>query len=329
MDSIIVRRRTARPARGDGRVEWLAMTPSSRHRLALALIFITPAMWSTNYLVARAAAGIVPPHALAFWRWFFAFLLMLPFAWSNLRAQWPHWKREWPDFILLGLFGMWICGAFVYIGGETTSALNIGLIYAAAPVVISLIAHWLFKEHLSPVQYCGIALCLFGVLFVILKGQLQQLAAVVLTVGDGWIVAAASSWVLYSLLLRKRKSVLDPFARLTCIAAGGLVVLLPFVLIETYMLGAPKLTTQTATLIGLVAVLPGFGAYQAYSFMQKELGTARASLVLYLGPPYAAAIAWVILDEIPKWYHYAGALLVLGGMFLASRKTLFPIRKPI
>jgi drug/metabolite transporter (DMT)-like permease len=303
------------------------MTPSSRRRLALALILITPAMWSTNYLVARAAAGIVPPHALAFWRWFFAFLLMLPFAWSSLHTHWPHWKREWPDFILLGMFGMWICGAFVYIGGETTTALNIGLIYAAAPVVISLIAHWVFKEHLSPLQYSGIALCLLGVIFVIFKGQLNELANVVLTVGDGWIVIAASSWVVYSLLLRKRKTVLDPFARLTCITAGGLVVLLPFLLIETTTLGAPPLNIQTATLIGLVALLPGFGAYQAYSFMQKELGTARASLVLYLGPPYAAAVAWIFLGEVPQWYHYTGALLVLGGMFLASRKTLFPIRK--
>ena len=32
------------------------------HRLALALIFVTPALWCVNYLVARWAPGVVAPN---------------------------------------------------------------------------------------------------------------------------------------------------------------------------------------------------------------------------------------------------------------------------
>jgi drug/metabolite transporter (DMT)-like permease len=296
------------------------VTASARRQWALALMLITPLMWSVNYLVARAAAGLVPPNALAFWRWFFAFLIMLPFAWPSLKKLWPSWTNEWPDFLALGFFGMYICGAWVYIGGQTTTAVNISLIYAACPVVIALVAHWVFKEHLSIFQVFGIALCLAGVLYVIFKGDIQHLQRVQFTVGDLWILAAATSWVCYSLLLRKRKTVLDPFARLTCIVAGGLVVLLPFVLWETWTLGPPPLNGTTMGLIALVAIFPGFGAYQAYSFMQKELGTAKAGLVLYAGPIAAALAGWAVLGEVPKAYHYLGAMMILGGMYMAHRK---------
>jgi len=95
-------------------------------------------MWSVNYIVARISAGVVEPHLLALMRWSMAFCLMLPFAWRELADNWPAWKREWPQLILLGALGMWVCGAFVYIGGKTTEAINIGLLYALAPVMIAL-----------------------------------------------------------------------------------------------------------------------------------------------------------------------------------------------
>ena len=43
-------------------------TTSSR-RLAWLLLWITPALWSSNYLIARAADGVVTPHVLALLRW--------------------------------------------------------------------------------------------------------------------------------------------------------------------------------------------------------------------------------------------------------------------
>ena len=43
----------------------LLKNPESRHRLALWLLWITPALWSVNYIVARSAPGVVSPHVLA------------------------------------------------------------------------------------------------------------------------------------------------------------------------------------------------------------------------------------------------------------------------
>ena len=44
--------------------------------------------------------------------------------------------REWKRCLVLVALGMWICGAWVYIGGRTTAAINISLICSIAPVLI-------------------------------------------------------------------------------------------------------------------------------------------------------------------------------------------------
>ena len=300
-------------------VELTVLTAASRLRFAQLLIVITPAIWSTNYIVARAAPGVIEPHLLAFLRWLIAFLLMLPLAWRELSERWPEWRHEWKGLLVLGALGMWICGAFVYIGGETTEAINIGLIYAIAPVLIAVASARLFADRLRSWQILGLLMALTGVVFIVSRGSLEKILAVDFTRGDIWIIVAVISWTVYSLLLRARPSCLGTFARLTAICGFGLLVLLPFTVVEWVVTTPPTDWPKALFISAMAGLLPGFGAYQAYSFMQKELGAARTGLVLYLGPVYTAFIAWWLLGEAPMWFHVVGTLLILPGMYLAMR----------
>ena len=54
-------------------------TPESRERRALWLLWVTPALWSVNYIVARTAPGVVEPHMLAMGRWALAGLILCVF----------------------------------------------------------------------------------------------------------------------------------------------------------------------------------------------------------------------------------------------------------
>ncbi len=290
-----------------------------RQRLAQTLLFVTPLFWSMNYIGARSAVGHIGGHQLALGRWALAFLIMLPFCWQELRDRWPQWRGEIPLMLLLGALGMWICGAFVYIGAQTTPAVNIGLLYALAPVLIAVLSVRLLGEKLSWAQVAGAALAIAGVLVILFKGALAHALALELTSGDLWIAVAALAWVAYSLLLKGRPSVLGPFARLTAITGAGVLVLLPFTAVEVAVTGLAEPSWRVLGLIVLVAVLPGVGAYQSYSFVQRELGAARTGLILYLGPIYAALTAWALLGEQPHWYHALGAALILPGIWLATR----------
>jgi len=291
-----------------------------RQRIAQGLLWITPALWSSNYIIARASEGVIAPHALALGRWTLALALLLPLSAGALLAGFDRWKHEWKQMLLLGALGMWICGAFVYQGAHTTSAINIGLIYAASPVAIAWVSTRLLGEHVSGWQRAGMALALAGVVFVIAKGDPGNLMSVRFTVGDLWIVAAAVSWVAYTVLLQRWPSALGPTPRLAAITFGGLLVLLPFTALELAWQPGPPLGMQALLLIVLAGLLPGFFSYQAYGYMLRELGAARSSLVMYLAPVYAAFTSWALLGEAPRWYHAVGAVLILPAIWLATRK---------
>jgi drug/metabolite transporter (DMT)-like permease len=294
-------------------------SPSER-RLAFAFLFIAPALWSVNYLVARWAPGVIAPHMLALGRWAVAVLLLGVFCWREIVAKRQHIRAEAGHFIVLGALGMWVCGAFVYIGGHGTTAVNIGLIYAGSPVLIALVSALWLHERFGARQWLGVALAVAGVVHIIIKGQWGALGAVRINGGDAWIAVAMVCWAAYSLLLRAWPSAFGPLARLTLIACGGVVVLVPFTVIEAVWWWPSTLSWQSVALVLASALLPGAAAYGAYSYMQRVLGAARVGMVLYLGPLYAALAAWLVLGESIERFHFIGAALVLGGIALATRR---------
>jgi drug/metabolite transporter (DMT)-like permease len=297
------------------------MPAISRQRWAAALLFLTPALWAVNYLVARRAPGVIPPHLLALLRWGLAGCAFALGARAELWTQRQHLLRDWKHYLVLGTLGMWICGAWVYVGARTTTALNISLIYALCPVLIAAASAAWLKERLSRWQVLGIVIALSGVLHVVLKGEWAGLAGVQWVAGDLWILAATVSWAGYSLLLKKWPSPLSPAGRLAAISLAGVLVLLPFALWEAASSATPVLTAAGLSLAVVAAVFPGYLAYLAYSVMQRELGAARVSVVLYLGPLYAAALGWLVLDEALHPFHAVGMLLVLPGIYLVTRKS--------
>ena len=290
-------------------------------RWALALLFITPLLWSVNYLVGRLAPGIIAPHMLALLRWTLAGLVLLPFAWPELLAKRSSvFKNGW-HYLVFGALGMWICGAWVYIGARSTGATNIALIYALSPVCIALVSSIWLRERLGWLQWLGITLAFAGLVHVVIKGKWSALAQVRLVAGDLWILAATVSWTVYSILLKRWPTDFSPMARLVLIISGGVLVLLPLTALEA-LSGLPMTQTiwgwKTAVLVIAAGVIPGAGAYLAYATLQKTLGAARAGLTLYLGPVYAALVAHAVLGEPIQVYHALGAAVILPGIYLAS-----------
>ena len=294
--------------------------PGGDARLAHILLFVTPALWSVNYLVARWAPGVIAPHMLALCRWSLAVLLLGAFCWRELAAKRQLMRAEAGHFVVLGALGMWVCGAFVYIGGRSTLAVNIGLIYAAAPVLIILASALWLHERLNALQGAGIALALAGVLHIVFKGHWADVLHVGVNPGDVWIACAMLCWTAYSLLMRAWPSAFGALAHLTLIACGGVLVLIPFTLWEAVYWLPSTLSWQSAGLVFAAALLPGAAAYGAYSFMLRVLGPARVSSVLYLSPLYSAAIGWAVLGEGIEWFHAIGALLILPGIWLSTRR---------
>jgi drug/metabolite transporter (DMT)-like permease len=298
-------------------------------RQALALLWLVPALWTVNYIVARKAPGVIGPYLLAFGRWGLAALFLLLLTRSELWRQRADIAKVWWQYLVLGTLGMVICGAWVYHGARSTGAMNIALIYAASPVLIGLGAVIWLGERFGLRQGLGVALAIAGVVHVVVKGQWTALAGVQFSAGDLWIVAATVSWAAYALLQKQWPSPLSATARLAAICIGGTLVLIPPTAWEMSRPDALPLSAYGLWLIVVAAIVPGLGAYWIYGWAQKILGASRVAVSLYLGPLYAGLAAWGVLGEPLGWHHAVGALLILPGVFLVTGRAPVPVRPPL
>ncbi|MBS27597.1 MAG: EamA family transporter [Alphaproteobacteria bacterium] len=287
---------------------------------ALILLFIVPALFSTNIIVARAVNDTVPPFALAYWRWMLAFLLFLPVVGPELWRHRAAIVDEWRDLLVLGILGIGICGAFVYIGAATTSATNIGLIFGSAPIIIAGTATLMYGEPMVRAKAAGIFISLLGVLIVVFRGDMAAVLALTFVPGDLWIAAAALAWAIYSVMLRHRPGQLPARVRFSATMLFGALSLLPFYIVESAQGVLPSLSVETVGAMLVVAIVPGLAAYIGYARIQRSLGAGSTGLILYLAPTYTALFGWVLLGETLEPYHFAGAALILPGIFLSTRR---------
>lgn len=287
-------------------------------RLAYGLLLLTPLLFSANALTARWVGDSLPPVAMAFWRWALTLVFLFPYAGRQFFAGWRDLAREWRVLLLLGFLGMGLCGAPVYMGARTTSATNIGLIYALTPILIVVISWLGWRETVTRRQVLGIAVALAGVLAIIARGDPAFIVRLDFVPGDFFILAAMTAWALYSVVLKHRPSRQPMAARFIAIVIAGVVVMLPFYGIELALGERMPLEMRTLGVLLVLALVSGIGAFLAYGKLVAMVGPARTGLLLYLGPIYNAVLAWLLLGERIETYHFAGAVLILGGIALAT-----------
>ena len=281
------------------------------------LLLLVALFWSGNSIVGRAVIDAVPPLGLAFWRWFFAFLLLLPFAWKPMRDDLPLIKMEWKRIVLLGLVGITAFNTGLYIGLHTTHAINSGLIQTLMPLMVIVLVVFL-GEFPSLSQLSGILLAFAGVIYMLFRGDMELMRHLAFTRGDLWILSAVFLYALYSVGLRWRPR-LHPLSFLAATFAVGWISLLPLYLGET-MLGHPMpFTAASIGAIFYVSIFPSILAYLFYNRAVEVLGAARAGVALYLVPVILSVLAIILLGETFHLYHGIGMLFIMGGIAIAEK----------
>ena len=276
---------------------------------------------ASNLVVARGGVEYVPPISLAFWRWFFVFLILLTFTYKIIFKNIKYLKKEYKKLFFLGIMGCGVCGAFPFMAGTTTTVANMGIIYTSSPIFIILISSYFYKERLNIFQLLGLVLCFAGVISIIAKGDMSLLVSLKFTSGDLWMLGAAVGWALYAVFLLNWKSKFSLFSRFTIIAFFGAISLLPFSLFENYFIRSVIFNNNFYFWTIFAAISPGIIAFSLYTQVQKNLGASITGFTLYLFTVYGAFYGIVIFGEQLESYHYYGASLVFAGMFLVRKKN--------
>jgi drug/metabolite transporter (DMT)-like permease len=120
-----------------------------------ALLLVMPLFFVSNLIIGRAVTNAVEPATLAFWRWFLASLVLLPFAWRGLIQHSAAFRNLWRELLWLGVLGMVVCGAGVYLSLRYTTASNAALIYSSSAISIVVLEAIFFREKLSAARLAG------------------------------------------------------------------------------------------------------------------------------------------------------------------------------
>ena len=243
---------------------------------------------ASNLIVARGGVEVVPPISLAFWRWTVVFLILLPFTYISLKKNFRAIKKEYKKLFFLGSMGCGVCGAFPFLAGETTTVINMGIIYTSSPVFIILISFFFFNEKISTTKIVGLIICLSGVFIIIIKGNINLLINLKFTIGDLWMLAAAIGWALYSIYLFYWKSKLQIFERFTLISFFGALSLLPFYISEELFYKQTDFVNEFYLWVVFAAISPGIIAFTLYTMAQKKLGASLTGFTLYVFTVYGA-----------------------------------------
>jgi drug/metabolite transporter (DMT)-like permease len=279
----------------------------------------------TYVAITKGAAELVPPVSLAFWRWFFAFLILLPFVFKKIKKNQIQIKKEWKKLLFLGFTGFCICGIFPAISGMTTTVINMGIIYSASPVFIILFSFFLFKERINRYGIIGIIICLVGVIAVLTKGNFNNLLTLKFTSGDLWIAGAMISWAIYSIYLMNFRSKFDLTTRFTLMIFFGILCIIPLYIVENNFFFSTNFDFNFFKWTLSASILPGIIAFLMYSKLQKLVGASLTGLTVYLIPIYSSIYGYFLFDEELFLYHLFGGFLVITGLIIAN-KNLFNVR---
>jgi drug/metabolite transporter (DMT)-like permease len=271
-----------------------------RPRVAYLALAFAALLFGSTFVVVKEAVADLPPLAFVGWRFVLGALALLLFGI-------PRGRALWRDGLIAGLllFGGY---ATQTVGLAHTTASNSGLITGLYVVFTPLLAAAVARRVPRLLVALGAVLAFAGLALLTFDGGFS------LRRGDLLTVACAVSYAAHIVYLARVASHhrVIPFTavQLAVVAAGGLLTSAAF-----EGLRLPPGEVWPALVLTGVAVSAGAFFLQVWS--QTVIGPSRTAIILALEPAFAAAVAAVVLGERLTAAGWAGAALILAGIYVA------------
>lgn len=286
-----------------------------------ALLILATILWGGNFVIGRAVASDIPPLILSFFRWVVAFIVFLPIVWPYLKKDWPKIRKNFGIVIILSVTGVATFNTLVYLALHYTTSINASLMNATTPIVIYLLSYFFIKEKLTSKQMIGALLSLIGVLFIISRGSLELLTTLSFNFGDMLMLIAVLSWSIYSLLTKQYSDQLPVNTTFFVTIVIGILFLTPFFIYEWIMMhDAIQWHVGSISAILYIGILASIVAFLCWNSGVVKLGASKAGIFLNFIPLFSALFAVLFIGEKLQISQVIGAIFVISGVFLSSKK---------
>ncbi|CAN7511160.1 DMT family transporter [Rhizobium sp. LjRoot30] len=285
-----------------------------------AYVYLTIAAlcWGGNAVAGKLAIGHISPMMLTFWRWAFAFMLIVAISVPQLKKDWPLLKQNWLLLMVLGVIGYTSFNAFLYTAVLYTTAINVAIEQAGIPVLIFIANFLLYRTRVSLAQIVGFAVTMLGIALTASHGDLMSLAQLTLNFGDALMMLAVVAYTVYTLLLRWR----PPIHWKSLMALPALGALLASVPLLGWEMAAGDAIWPDASgwAIALwTSIFASLVAQILYVLGVDNIGPNRAGLFINLVPVFGTLLSVLLVGEDLQLFHVIALALALGGIAIAER----------
>lgn len=289
------------------------MSVSNKRWLAFApVIFLV--LWSGGYATAKLGLQYAEPLTFLAIR-FASVVLIMSLLYLYLRPPLPKSRTEWWHLGVVGFLLQTVYFGFSYLGfAAGVAAGSLALIMSLQPVLVALIAPSWNAERVTWQRYCGLGLGLAGVAVVITARSEIETPGVL---GFGCAVFALCGITTGSLWEKRYGVSQHPVVANLVGYSVGLFGILPFV----FLLESREVSWNGEFVAALAYLVIGNSviAVGLLLAMIRAGEVSRVSALLYLVPPLAALIAWLLLGEVMPLMAWPGIAIAAVGVYIATR----------
>jgi drug/metabolite transporter (DMT)-like permease len=289
---------------------------------AYLMLSLCAFFWSGNFIVGKLATLYqVPPLTLNFFRWLIVWIILIPFTAKDIFINIKIIKKKFYSILLMSITSISIFNSVVYYSLNFTQVLNGALMISTIPVLIIFISFIFRVEKINLNQVLGLILSITGVVIIITQLEFSRLIHLDLNKGDLWLLVAMLSWAIYSTMLKTHKTGLNYLTFISVIVTLGLIFLFPQFLFEFNNEELIKFNFAFILIISYVVLFAGLGAYIFWNKAVLIVGPSRAGIFLHLMPVFSSFMAIFLLNEKFMNFHIFGAIAIILGIYLSSKKT--------
>ena len=277
---------------------------------------ITVSMWGYSFVSSKVLLenGLGPVQIYVL-RFLLAYVIVLGL---NHKKIFSHSLRDELLFAVCGL-----CAGSLYFIAENTAleytlTTNVSLLTSMSPLITALLVALVYRtEKLGIGTWVGSAIAIMGVGCVVFN---SSSSLEVRPLGDFLSLAAAFSWSVYSLVLRRLTAGYDVWFITRKTFFYGLVTAVPFLLFETDTVNILEVISRPQVYGNLLFL--GLGAstaaYVLWALTVRQVGAVKANNYMYLQSIITLLVSAVVLGEKITLLGCVGILLILGGLWMGE-----------
>lgn len=273
------------------------------------------------YVVSKVVLEVIPPFSLLTLRLLMGALalgLVIYFRARKTREPIVVTQQNFWTSFLVGVVGYGISLGFQFVGTKLSTASNGSLVTSATPAFVLLFAPFLLGEKPTTRRIIALVISTLGVLAVIDPRNAELSPS--LFWGNMSLLAAALTWALYSVLVRKVSRSLDLLTSSTIMLLGGVPSSIAFSVWEINTQGIGEITWGIIGGLLFLGIVSTAIAMFLWNYAFAELPAAVASLTFFAQPVVGTLLGWFFLSEQVTPLFIAGGVLIGIGILIASRE---------